>query len=526
MARWHPTRDKVLALFSDGEPKAHRDVVRATGLSEPAVWRALYNYWKEGLLLRTEKPIFEALRTFRGRAGIGRNTRAYYLYVLRPTDTGSLKIDAHRFVKYAKKYLDIRGVRERSKSKLILNFLRTHPDWAFYSTEVAKALGSRGVKVRDVMSTVRRYEQKGAIYVRGYRSDDRQTPFKEGYLLTWIDPKKPRERAMEEAIKRTEVALAGRASTSPIVQRVHQVRDSIIEASKLRDLVSLTYLQSRLNCSEHEAEQAVKRALQLYPELKEVKLFKAYNYFYHASMPEEDLKAAVAMKENYIRKTKGRANRIGHNWEAAVEWFIDRFTVGAEFRTQEHRGKNMDSRRITLHLLKSVGGRRQSAEVDRVWTVTPGPLLRPSTYVLECKWGLVSKRDIDDFFEVLRWSTDFGFDTPDGRAMKQGIIGVFAGGVFNPKEKVHVKDEFIDLPTHAGRMNIQLLKTTELNKRLRERGCKISVERICKLAADERDVRETLDSIWGNPRNSEEILSKLAERNKELYEFERMLEES
>lgn len=524
MAKWHPTRDKIMAVFGDGEPKTHRDVVQATSLSEPAVWRALYNYWKEGLLLRTKEPIFEAIRTFRGRAGIRRNTRAYYLYV-RSKGADSLQ-GAHRFVRYSKKYLDVRGAREASKSNLVLNFLRTRPDRAFYSTDVAKALGNKGVKVRDVMSTVRRYEQRGMVYVRGYRSDDRQTPFKEGYLLTWIDSNKPREQAIEEAIKRTEVALAGKASTSPIVQRVHQIRDAIIEASKLRDLVSFTYFQSRLNCSEHEAEQAVRRALQLYPDLNEIKLFKAYNYYYHASMSDEDLKAAVAMKENFIRKTKGRANRIGHNWEAAVEWFIDKFTVGAEFRTQDHRYKNMDSRRITLHLLKGVGGRRQSAEVDRVWAVTPGPLLQPSTYVLECKWGLVSKRDIDDFFEVLRWSKDFGVDTPDGRAIKQGIIGVFAGGVFNPKEKVHIKDEAIDLPTYAGRMNIQLLKATDLNKRLRERGCKISVEKICKLAADERDVREALDPIWGNPRNSDEVLSKLAERNKELYDFERMLEES
>lgn len=525
MARWHPTRNKIIAVFNDGEPKAHRDVVQATGLSEPAVWRALYNYWKEGMLLRTKEPIFEAIKTFKGRAGIRRNTRAYYLYV-KSKGVDLLQIDGQSFVRYSKKYLDVRGTRAASKSKLIANFLRMRPDRAFYSTDIAKALENKGVKIRDVMSTVRRYEQRGMVYVRGYRSDDRQTPFKEGYLLTWINPKKPREQAIEDAIKRTEVALAGKASTSPIVQRVHQIRDEIIEASKLRDLVSFTYFQSRLNCSEHEAEQAVRRALQLYQDLKEIKLFKAYNYYYHASMSDEDLKAAVAMKENYIRKTKGRANRIGHNWEAAVEWFVDRFTVGAKFRTQEHRYKNMDSRRITLHLLKGVGGRRQNAEVDRIWAVSPGPLLQPSTYVLECKWGLVSKRDVDDFFEVLRWSKDFGVDTTNGREIKQGVIGVFAGGVFNPKESVHIKDEVIDLPTYAGRMNIQLLKAPELNKRLRERGCKITVEKICKSAADEGDVREALDSIWENPRNSEEVLSKLAKKNKELYDFERMLEES
>lgn len=524
MAEWHPTMDKIMSVFGDGEHRTLRDVVKDADLSEPAVHKALYNYWKKGLLLRTREPISEELKTFRGRAGIGRNTRTYYLYV-RADGKDSQRIGAHRFVGYSKKYLDARGAREESKSNLIINFLRTRHDRAFYSTDVAKALGKDGVKIRDVMSAVRRYEQKGMIYVRGYRSDDRQTPFKEGYMLTWIDPNKPREEAIEGAIKRTDVVLAGKASTSPIVQRVHQIRDAIIEASKLRDLVSFTYFQSKLNCSEHEAEQAVQRAMQLYPDLREIKLFKAYNYYYHASMSDEDLKAAVVMKENYIRKTKGRANRIGHNWEAAVEWFVDKFTVGAEFRTQDHRYK-MDPRRITLHLLKGVGGRRQNAEVDRVWAVTPGLLLQPSTYVLECKWGLVSKQEIGDFLEVLRWSKDFGVDTTDGRMIKQGIIGVFAGGVFNPKERVHIKGEIIDLPTYAGRMNIQLLKAADLNKRLRERGCKTSVERICKLAANEMDVREALDSIWENPRNSEEVLSKLAEKNKELYDFERMLEES
>ena len=35
------------------------------------------------------------------------------------------------------------------------------------------------------------------------------------------------------------------------------------------------------------------------------------------------LKAALEMKRNFIRVAKGRDNRIGHNWEAVAEWFID-----------------------------------------------------------------------------------------------------------------------------------------------------------------------------------------------------------
>jgi len=81
-----------------------------------------------------------------------------------------------------------------------------------------------------------------------------------------------------------------------------------------------------------------------------------------------------------------------------------------------------------------------SAEVDRVWEVTLRLFAPPVTYVLSCKWGLVNKRDVDDFLEVLRWSKEFGVDTPDGRSVKQGVVSVFAAGVFNPKEIVRLKD--------------------------------------------------------------------------------------
>jgi hypothetical protein len=123
-------------------------------------------------------------------------------------------------------------------------------------------------------------------------------------------------------------------------------------------------------------------------------------------MSQEDLQAAIKMKENYIRIVKGRDNRIGHNWEAIPEWFIDKFTTGARFWTQKHRTEGIDPRRITIHLIKPVGGRRNNAEVDRVWEVTPGIFANPITYVLECKWGLIQKRSLDDFFEILRWSKE------------------------------------------------------------------------------------------------------------------------
>jgi hypothetical protein len=433
-------------------------------------------------------------------------------------------IDGVRFVKCADKYLDNRGSGV-NKSELIRNFLKQHSEMAFYTIKVAAALKDEGVKQQDIMATIRRAEKKGFVYVRGYRTHSDQTPFRMGYIVTWIDSTKPREQALEEAVERTNITLADVASTSPIIQRVHMIRDVVIESAKLRDLASFDYIQNKLGCTEYETEGAIERAMQLYPDILETKLFNAFRYFYHNSMTKEDLEASVALKENYIRKVKGRANRIGHNWEAVPGWFIDKFTTGAKFWTQAHRG-NMDPRRITIHLIKSVGGRRYNAEVDRVWEVTPGPLLQPTTYVLECKWGLVKKRHIDDFFDVLRWSKEFGADSPEGREIKQGVTGVFAGSSFDPKESVRLKDEtVISLASYAARMNIQLLKAADFNQKLRERGISkvVTVQKICRYARDEKGVRVILEQAWEKPEQAEKILAKVTEKNADVYEFEKML---
>ncbi len=147
------------------------------------------------------------------------------------------------------------------------------------------------------------------------------------------------------------------------------------------------------------------------------------------------------------------------------------FFRGAEFQTQEHRTRGMDPRRITLHLIKPIGDRRQNAEVDRVWTITPGLFAQPITYVLECKWGLVKKKDVDDFLEILRWSKEFGADTEQGRVVKQGIVGIFAGGAFNPRDKIRIKDEELTLPSYASRHNLQLLHASDFNKQLTTAEC-------------------------------------------------------
>jgi DNA-binding HxlR family transcriptional regulator len=523
LARLSDIRNRILGLFSDCKPRAFNDIVRETGLGRKAVEGMLYRLWREGVVLRTDKPFMEAQKIFKGRGGVTHNLRKYHLYILKPEDKDSVEFQGMLFIKFKK---DVEKISKESKLKIIYDFLSRNKDGAFFSKEIAEALKEKGINPPDIMTNVRRLERKGLVYVRGYRTGYGETPFKEGFLITWLDPSKQREKAIEEAIQKTEKALVEKSNSSPIMQRIHIIRDQVIESSKLNDLVSFEFLQNKLVCSEYELENALKRAMQLYSEIKEVKLFKRFKYFYYSSMSEEDFKKALARKENYIRIVSGRSNRLGHNWEACVEWFIDKFTTGAQFMTQDHRNKSMDKRRITLHLIKSVGGRINKAEVDRVWTVTPSIFAQPITYILECKWGLVSKRDVDDFLEVLKWSSEFGVDTTEGRQVKQGVIGVFAGSAFNPREKVKLKNETtVNLPSYAAMMNIQLLKASDFNQKLKERGCmKATVQKICKYAKDENEVREILEAIWKEPEKDAEILSEVVSKNKEVYEFEKELE--
>ena len=48
----------------------------------------------------------------------------------------------------------------------------------------------------------------------------------------------------------TNTALSHRETTNPVIERVHRMRDLVLEATKLRDLVSFTYLHNMLKCSE------------------------------------------------------------------------------------------------------------------------------------------------------------------------------------------------------------------------------------------------------------------------------------
>jgi len=292
----------------------------------------------------------------------------------------------------------------------------------------------------------------------------------------------------------------------------------------MKEITSMEILRRKIGSTKYELDYAIERCLQLYPDVKELSIF-GYKYLYHASIDEKDLDASIKLKEDYIRVAKGRDNRVGHNWEACVEWFVDRFTQGARFWTQNHRDNSIDKRRYILHLIKPVGDRRRNAEVDRIWSIKPSPYSPEVTYVLQSKWGLVQKRYLDDHLEVLRWSKKFGVDTQNGREIKQGVIAIFAGGAYNPETKIRLGEEEITLPQYAARMRIELIKASDFNKQLQDKGVEkyVTVQKICRSAKNEDEVRETLTKTWNQPKKARRYLSQLITENKELFKFEESL---
>lgn len=332
----------------------------------------------------------------------------------------------------------------------------------------------------------------------------------------------PRPTALNNAMRRAETTLYVKGDGMPTVERAQRAHDEVTESLKLKTLVSVSAWRADLRLTDHELDNVVRRTLELFKDTCEVRIFGA-RYLYHKDLPKGSLDAAIKMKENYTKLVSGAKNRIGHNWEACVDWYIQLVSPKEiEFREQHHRSNNrMDPRRITIALIKSVGHRQRAAELDRVWTA-PNGFTKPPIYVLECKQSLVRKTDLDDFLEVLRWSMEFGVDRDDGgRELKNGVIPIFAAATFNPRDKVKMRDgEELSLAAYVERLNIQILKASVMNEKLRERGIssRVSVQKICRYYKDEQEVRDLLNRIWLEPSNAEAILAEVTRNNAEIYE--------
>jgi hypothetical protein len=73
------------------------------------------------------------------------------------------------------------------------------------------------VNPSDIMSTVRRLERQGRVFVRGYREGDRETPFAKGFLLTWIDDSLGRDNGLRNALAATSSRLDDEEDTNPFM---------------------------------------------------------------------------------------------------------------------------------------------------------------------------------------------------------------------------------------------------------------------------------------------------------------------
>ena len=52
----------------------------------------------------------------------------------------------------------------------------------------------------------------------------------------------------------------------------------------------------------------------------------------------------------------------------------------------------------------------------------------------------------------------------------------------------------------------------------------VTVQKVCRLARDEDEVRRALDYMWSDSENTSKILKDLQEGNEDLYRFEKILE--
>ena len=137
-------------------------------------------------------------------------------------------------------------IAKPNKSQLILTFLRENVDRAFYTSEIAKLLKDQGVTIRDIAANLRRYEKKGHVFFRGYRTAEHETPFAAGYIVTYLDASKSRSQAIAEALQRTDSLLEGGSHINPLAERIRVIRDEILKAKELKEIVSLSFLKQKL----------------------------------------------------------------------------------------------------------------------------------------------------------------------------------------------------------------------------------------------------------------------------------------
>jgi len=516
-------RSQVMRLLDDGQPRAIRQLAQELGMSEERAYNSLYLLYKCGAVLRTEKAQApESVRRWEKKP-------AHHFWTVSPEGEKDTFIAGQKYVGYRKR-------NGKTISQLIIGYVREHlRDRAAFTTQLRRDLEKQlGASVLQSMVMCVLSKHRREVYIRGYQGAERMTPFAEGFAVTWLDPNLPREQGLAEAKERTDKFLQDEQTTSPLFQRVHRIFDIVTDVSLKRDIASQIFVMSELSCSRHQLELALKKTLELYPRIKRVSIFGdehgeyGYPHYYNEKiLNQEDLQAAFKAKEQYLMKVKTSDERKGHALEGVVWWSLEKYRR-ARFLPQKHRTEGMHPNRHTLHLIKPVRRRKKSAEIDGVWESREPALLcnnEQVTNLIEVKFNLIRRDDVEDFLDIARFSKEFGADDRHGRVIRNGVVLWMAGAAIDNKASILVGNDYLTVASYASRLGIKFIPVSQINEQLQRRGWeKASVKAICRVAKDAYEAMDILDQIWAHPKEAKGIISKHTEQNKAILEQERMLE--
>ena len=72
-------------------------------------------------------------------------------------------------------------------------------------------------------------------------------------------------------------------------------------------------------------------------------------------------------------------------------------------------------------------------------------------------------------------------------------------------------------------MNVELIKSADLNQQLQQKGVDkyVTVQKNCRASKNEKQVRDTFTKIWNQPKKAREFFTELIEPKNDQFEIEK-----
>jgi hypothetical protein len=240
--------------LKEGRSRTVSQVAAELKLGFDSAMNAVGELFRSGILPRTEKRV-------RGQndSNHGKLNRPQHLFTVRQEEEKRFE-NGFSFISY-RLYNEQRD--QTLTWKIREYFKANYSRKAVFAVDLWKKLLEAGVECSlEMVSTVLNPQLWNEVYRRGYqRGDGTITPFEKGYVLTWLSIDSDRERALREAVERTERLLQDVDPCSPMLQRVRKVYDAVTDMSLRRDICSSVCLMNVLGCTPHQVEEAIKRTL-------------------------------------------------------------------------------------------------------------------------------------------------------------------------------------------------------------------------------------------------------------------------